>query len=172
MSTAIGGGLVFSLLLVIVVLLQTTFFDASASQAAAIGQAWDAQYQGLHEEISITSISASDSGNGTDVTAQVVNTGEEGIARFNEMDVLVDYIEPQGGGTRVVARLTYVSGSPGDQQWTVEGMTPDILHPGMWDPDETATITLRLVPPVKSSTYATVAIVLPRGASDSAYFTR
>lgn len=157
-----------TLMLAIVVFLTTTLLNASALQAMALNDAWDSQEKRLRENASITSTSASDSGGGTNVTVLVENTGEVAVSDFDEMDLLVQYTTPPDA--TVVVRLPFVATGPGNNEWTVASISPDTFHPGIWDPGETATVSLRLVPPSKAGTYGTVAVVLTKGASDSAYF--
>ena len=125
--------------------------------------------------LSITSTSAVDSGGGTEITVSVVNTGSRSYGNFSQVDVLTEYTNSTGD--REVKRMTYVckqlcggTGDPGDVQWTVTSIAPDGYNPKMWDPDETSTIKLRAVPPVKVGTSGTVAVVVAGGVSDSAYF--
>ena len=80
---------------------------------------------------------------------------------FSEIDFLVSYDLTTGDSTR---RLAYTS------EWTVSSITGDNTNPNVWDPEETATFSFSLAPEPKVGTKGTIAVAVPGGISDSAYF--
>jgi len=87
---------------------------------------------------------------------QVLNAGSEIIADFDNMDVFVIYgAEPQ-----------YVSAGTGAGTWSSGAITPDAVHPGQLDPEETIELTIAYAggdPP------AWVQVTTANGVCDSAY---
>ena len=176
MSQAISGILVVSVLLLSSLVIFSGVLDTGISQGTAIGDAADLQLEQLGSLASIASATAQDNGGGTDVTVEVDNKGSISVGKFSQMDVLAKYTTQSNNP--VITRLTYVTGTPGIYQWSlcsgdplVCSISPDVLNPNMWDPDERATITLRLEPKVKTGSSGTVVVVMPAGVSDSTTFT-
>lgn len=135
---------------------------ASAREAVL---AWERRHR---DDLSIDSTLAQTSSGKTDLTVEVINLGGIATARYGEMDVFVDYTASDS--SRVVQRLAYISGAPGSNQWTMESISLDVFHPGLWDPGETATLLLQLVPEVKGGSQGTVLIATPRGVGAQASF--
>ncbi|MFA4835255.1 MAG: hypothetical protein WC749_04200 [Dehalococcoidia bacterium] len=76
-----------------------------------------------------------------------------------------------------VERLTYTSGIPGDNQWTVEGIytnadtgTPEVFDSGIFNPDEELVIQMQVNPAVGEGTTNQVTVGTPNGVSASAIF--
>ena len=80
------------------------------------------------------------------MTLLVDNIGSQSVQSFDDMDVIVQYSD--NNDATVLKYLTYNNGGAGENQWTnpVTGITPDTFNPRMWDPDETMTIDLRVLP--------------------------
>jgi len=83
------------------------------------------------------------------------------------MDLFADYTAKSGN--QVSTRLAYTAGNLEQDQWTFATITPDTVHPGMWDPAETAKLTSRLSQPPKRGTLGYVTVITPNAISDSAY---
>lgn len=166
MSIVIPGGLIIATLLLTSVLLFGTSLNARAIQAQAFKEFADVNTERLGSAIDITSATASNLNNGTDVTVVVKNIGSGSIAIFDQMDVIMHYTTPPN--VLVGTRLAYTTANPpGDNLWTKTGISPDSLNPGMWDPNETLTISLRVVPKIKDGTTGTLVIATPKGVTDS-----
>ena len=151
----------------------TTVLGTSTTQGTSLREASDTRVDQVAGAISITSVTTADSASRTDITVTGDNTGALSYRDFDLTDVLVDYINTTGD--RVAKRLAYIckqlcglSTDPGNNEWTVTGISPDTFNPNMWDPDETATMLLRVVPKIQASTTATVAVAVRGGVSDSA----
>jgi hypothetical protein len=155
-------------LLVTVLLLGGATLTMGWAQASALQDAAELQGERARTEIGITRITSGDSGGGTNVTVQVKNRGATTFGNRPSMDVMVRYTSYLD--QLEVKRLTYTSGTPGDNQWTVSSISPDVFNPDLWDPEETATLSLRVVPKVKSGTTATVVVATPNGVSASRSF--
>jgi hypothetical protein len=169
MSNVISGLLVVATFLVAMLILGGMLVNSASTQAQALQIA--AKMAGIKARtaINIGSITVVDLGNTSQLTAPVENQGTESISEIEKMDVIVRYTDINN--LVVTQRLTYVSGTPGDNQWTLSSLSPDSLNPNIWDPDETATLTMVLAPEAQSGVSGTLVIATPNGITDSAYFT-
>lgn len=169
MSIVISGVLIISSFLLASVLMFGSFLTTSSTQAESIRNLGRLNQQKAGSEIRITSgtVTASVTGSGTDMTLLIDNTGSQSVQSFDEMDVIVQYTDITD--TTVLKYLTYNDGGAGENQWTnpaTGGITPDTYNPRMWDPDETMTIELRVLPLVKQGTWALVVVSTPKAAGD------
>ena len=73
-----------------------------------------------------------------DLTITIVNTGSETIGNFNHMDV---YVTPSGGGSPEYHSFT--TSGISYTGWNCTSISPDNIHPGMLDPDETMEIKIK-----------------------------
>ena len=176
MSIVISGAMVMAIFLLVAMLTFSTVLGTTTTQGTSLREASDLRVGQVTGTIFITSATAIASGDGSNVTVTADNTGAISYANWSELDLLTKYTNSTGD--QEVKRLDYTckqlcgdSGGPGDNQWTVSSLSPDSYNPKMWDPDETAIIDLRLVPAAGAGTQGTVAVVVPGGVSDSAYFT-
>jgi flagellar protein FlaF len=94
------------------------------------------------------------------LTVNIVNSGSETIGDFNHMDV---YVTPSGGSP-VFHKFTVI---PGDivGTWNCTSISPDTIHPGMLDPDETMVVTVSDSP----SKPAAVSVSTATGVTRFAY---
>lgn len=89
---------------------------------------------------------------------EVYNAGSEIVAGFDDMDVFVIYD----------AEPCYVPEGTGPGTWSVVGITPDAVHPGQLDPEETVNISVAFT---GGDAPAWVQITTGNGVYDSAYVT-
>jgi len=176
-SIVISGAFVLATFLIVAMITFGTFIGTTATQSASLKEASDLRIVQVAGDISIISVSTADSAGSTDLTVAVKNTGAISYGNFLEMDVLTKYTNSTGD--QELKRLDYECkqlcgdpGDPGDNKWTIVSLSPDSYNPKMWDPDETATISARLVPQVKNGTSGTVVAVVPGGVSEPAYFNK
>ena len=175
MSIAIPGILVIATLLLAWVIISASVLDTGTTQAVSLSQTSGLRAERLGTLISITSANPVTTGGGTNVTVVVKNTGAVSVSKFPDMDVLVRYTLETGD--LATKRLSYVTGTAGTDEWSlcsggpmVCSISPDAFNPNIWDPDETATLSMRVVPEMKSGTSGTVVVVVPGGISDSTTF--
>ena len=126
----------------------------------------DTKNEQLKTEIEISNITA----NGTRIDVTLCNAGHERIREYSQMDLIVHY-HPDDGDMRVVW-LPYASGTLGDDEWTVTGRSPDMINPGILDPDENMTIRIMADGgyPMKYNATNWLQITTPNGVSTSKYF--
>ncbi len=166
MSALIAGVLVIATFLLASVLMFGTFLTSSSTQAQSLKDLGRINSKRVGSAISITSGTVASTGSGTNMTILVDNTGSQSVGNLGQMDVIVQYTDSDDA--QVGKYLTYLSSGLGDNQWTnpVTGITPDTFNPRMWDPDETLTINLRVVPAVKAGTSALVVVNTPWATGD------
>ncbi len=114
------------------------------------------------------------SGGHTDVDVTLANRGELSYALFSEWDVNVHYTDAEG--TERSVWLPY-SASLSDGKWTVaqlyldaDAAIPEVLEPGLLNPEEEALFRLRLAPSALAGTAGWVVITPPEGSSSSISF--
>lgn len=127
----------------------------------------DAKNEQLKTEIEISNITA----NGTRIDVTLRNTGHERIREYSQMDLIVHYHSVNGGYVRIVW-LPYTNGTPGGDEWTVTGISPDLINPDIFDPDEEMTIRIEVddSDPMKYEYINWLQITTPNGVSTSKYF--
>ena len=100
------------------------------------------------------------------MTVNVDHTGSQSVARFGDMDVIVEYTN--SSNNPVLTRLKYNAAAVGNNEWTISatGVQPDSFNPRFWDSDESLVIDLRVDPAVKSGTSALIVVGTPWAVSD------
>ncbi|MFC2001120.1 hypothetical protein ACFLUZ_01285 [Chloroflexota bacterium] len=103
------------------------------------------------------------------------NDGETKLADFALWDITVQYYDYLNNYQ--VYWLDYVTGTPGDNQWTVEGIyldaeaeTSELLETGVLNPGEEIVIQVKLSPKVHISAYNLAIISTPNGVKAWNYF--
>jgi len=175
-SIVLPGILVIGILLLATVQIFDTVLKTGADQGTSLREASAELSRRLRTAVSITSLSESQNAAGSDVTVVLKNSGAFSISQFSRMDVLVRYTTDPGA--LAIKRLSYVTGTPPANQWSlcsgsplVCSISPDTYNPNILDSDESATLTLRLEPQVKAATALTVVVVTPNGVYDSSTIT-
>ncbi len=114
---------------------------------------------------------------GRTVEVALRNSGQVKLSSFSKWDIIVEYYSLDG--TYHTAWLPYAGGTPGDNEWTVEGIylsaenqTAEVFEPGILSPGEEMVIEARLNPPVKKNTTGDVLVSTPNGVPNSISFTR
>ena len=147
-------------------ILMSTLVSTGFTQGDALRQAADIERAQVHTDISVKSATELTTVGNTTITLSVDNPGAVILTDRLEMEVIVSYMAPDG--TSVVKRLTFVTTTPpGDDEWTVSTIEPDAYNPGLWDPGEWATIKLKVAPPLKTASVATVIVGAPNGVTAS-----
>lgn len=143
-----------------------TSVDASTTGLEELGQ--------RDETIMRTELSSVDTGMAAADTLEVTleNSGHTKLADFDKWDVIVQYYD--GTGTYYTTWLPYVSGEPGDNEWTVSWIRlngeAEIFEPNVFNPGEQLMITAQLDPSVGAGTTNMVVVATPNGIPLSMYF--
>ncbi|WP_048163214.1 hypothetical protein [Methanosarcina sp. 1.H.A.2.2] len=107
---------------------------------------------------------------GVNIYVTLENTGHEKLRDYPSMDVFVRYYSPSGI-LELPGRLQYTESSPSDDEWTVAGISPDNINPGVLDPDEKLSIWIKVSRPVKTGSQNNwLQVTTPNGVSTSKYF--
>jgi len=166
-SVVVGAVIVFA-----------TFMLVSGMASVNLHDTWTRPTTPLHEaaerraervETLVSLVSAGPAGaDCISFTVEVNNPGQTSVADFSQMDLVVAYSGRDG--TNQAAGLQYVSSGPAVNQWTVTSITPDSFNPNIWNPEEKATLTFKLDPPMKHTASGTLTIGTPLAVIVSASF--
>ena len=134
-------------------------------------------------EIDDISVTSSDFYERSDINVSIDNTGSTKILNhdFSHIDVFVYYYNHSGDENITIHRwipynssLAFSSNyeSLGNNEWTVVRITPDLINPRVFDPDEQLEIMIRVYPPLENSSMMQnrTKIVMPNGVDDAEYF--
>ena len=165
MGIIISGLVVITMLLAASGVMFSTFLDSSVSGAQSLKDLTQVKLQRLGSSLDISS-AVFDSGSAQDLTVNVNHTGSQSVARFADMDVIVEYTNTSNDPA--LTRLKYNAAAIGNNEWTVTatGVQPDSFNPRFWDPDESLVIDMRVDPAVKSGTSALIVVGSPWAVSD------
>ena len=129
-------------------------------------------------------LSSTDPSAGRDINVSINNTGSTKIVNsdFKQIDVFVHYQNYTGAENITIHRwIRYNSslafsvdnGALGNNEWTVVQITPDLINPRVFDPDEQMEIMIRVYPALGNRSSAMqnrTKIVMPNGVSNEKYF--
>ena len=160
MTNAIPASFVVTVFLLVTLGIFVSLLGINRDQANALREANEFRAERIRTLISITATGSSSCSTYT----TTADNKSEGISfgDFSDVDVLVRYTNSTGD--LVVKRLAHPS------QWIVSSISGDNSNPNIWDPGESAILTLTLSPEPKAGTDGTVVVAVPGGISDSAYF--
>jgi len=99
------------------------------------------------------------------------NTGSTTVTNISGIQLIMTFINRTNNSSRTTYWIPYTSNiNNTDLGWTVLGITPDFIDPGMWNPGET--MACKVVVPNTPYTGDTgwMVITAPNGASTSGYF--
>jgi hypothetical protein len=150
-----------------------TFLSSLDSTMSAFGGLYNRSENTIRTDISPVSTVLLPGRQILEVTLR--NDGETSMADFALWDVTVQYYDYLNN--YLVYSLTYVDGTPGDNQWTVEGIyldaeteTSELLGPGVLNTGEEIIIQAKLSPKVHISAYNLAIISTPNGVKTWNYF--
>jgi len=106
------------------------------------------------------------------IEVMINNTGSTKILThdYKYMDVFVYYYGKDVG--YIFKWIPYTESAPGDNEWTVKSISPDLINPGIFDPNEQMKIEVRLKPDIESDYTDWIKVVTPNGVSDAEYWIR
>jgi archaellum component FlaF (FlaF/FlaG flagellin family) len=136
-----------------------------------VGQSWR-DMEALSEErvgTDLTVVSTDVTGGGADVTVVLSNRGRTAIQQPSLMDLIINY--DGSDDERYVLWLPYSDNNPpGDNQWTVAGISGDYRNPGVLDTGEDMTIQIRLNPATKDGPNRWLVLATEAGIAYTIYF--
>jgi len=128
-------------------------------------------------EIGDVVVKTSDPGSGSDINVSINNTGSTKILKseFEHIDVFVHYHNYTSAGENITIHrgIPYndtIYGALQGNEWTVVDITPDLINPRIFDPDEQMKIVIRVEPAINSTNGNWTKIVMPNAVSASKYF--
>jgi flagellar protein FlaF len=132
----------------------------------------------LKTEIEIGDISLRTNSDYSIINASLNNIGAMKIlnSEFKHVDVFVYYHNDTGTENITICRwvpyndTSYESSALQYNEWTVVNVTPDLINPGIFDPDEQMNIVVRVYPAINNITQNLLKIVTPNGIFDARYF--
>ncbi|MBI2868676.1 MAG: hypothetical protein HYX96_02480 [Chloroflexi bacterium] len=105
-----------------------------------------------------------------DVTLE--NSGQTKLNDFSRWDVIIQYYDTSNNYQ--VKWLPYTAGTPGNNQWTVEGIylndAAEVFDINILNPGEQIKLRAKLSPQVKAGSTNVVIIATPNGVAASAFF--
>jgi len=159
MSGSLSWLYVFTIFLLTTWSIFSGFLGVTTDQTEALQQARERQAERLRTLVSISSTTSSGDGY---ITAVRNQSKRVSFGDFGKIDVFARYSD--ACEFTIAKRLAYPS------EWTVSSITGDDFNPNMWDPGETANFSFSLNPKPKAGNKGTVALAVPQGITDSAYF--
>ncbi len=164
METSIGGMLILGVAMVAFMVMTHAMLVSNQLMVSSIKEGAEFAAERAQTQINQT-YSAS---TGSRLRVDLKNTGGTSVSDYADMEFIVDY--QAVGGALVSKRLTYVSSTPGNNQWSDRFRTPDAFQPGIWDSDEELKLLAVLEPKHDTSTRGTVTVATPNGVSVTGSF--
>lgn len=119
----------------------------------------------MKTEIEITNISANEAG----IFVSLNNTGSTKVGDYDYMDVIVKYSNTSG-----IAKTIWVpyqgDSDALEDKWTVGNISPDLVNPGILDPDEEMKLQIILDDSLKNGSKNWIMVATPNGERTSIYF--
>jgi archaellum component FlaF (FlaF/FlaG flagellin family) len=129
-----------------------------------------------NEEIMRTNIAVTEVVQSSANTLEVhlSNIGQVKLSEFSKWDVIVHHMDTEDNF--YVTWMPYKTDSPGDNEWTVEGIYtssghPEVFDPGILNPDEELVIETKIAPDIKTGSENLVLITTPNGITVTKSFT-
>jgi hypothetical protein len=163
----------------IVIAAISAFGESTVGPAAQLSGSFKAAEwrAGEAARTSMTSVSVTVSGGGSQVDWRARNSGQAPVRDFPNWDLIVRYHGPTSGALKV-QRLTYTTTNPPPAgQWTVStiyagsGGTGEVFQPGIADPGEEFNLRATLSPVIAASTSNSLTVAAPNGVSLKSAFT-
>jgi len=130
-------------------------------------------------EIGNVSVTPANPGSGSYINVSINNTGSTKILKsdFKHIDVFVYYHNYTAAEGNVTIHkwipyndTNYDGSALQNNEWTVVNITPDLINPGIFDPDEQMKIVVRVYPAINSTSPNRLKVVTPNAVSDAKYF--
>jgi flagellar protein FlaF len=156
----LGSLIASAVAIILLVITAYVIIGGTITTAEVVALAQEEQAHTIQKAMrtSIDIVDVTVNANASEMYVDVYNAGSEIIADFDTMDVFVVYdAEPQ-----------YLSPGTGPGTWASGTITPDSVHPGQLDPEETMELTIACH---AGKTPLWVQVTTANGVCDSAYVT-
>jgi archaeal flagellar protein FlaF len=105
------------------------------------------------------------------ITFVMHNTGDTKITNISSLQMIISFYGRTNTSSPLTYWIPYTSDiNSTDLGWTVLGITPDFVDPGMWNPGEAMAckVVVPEIPPTGDTCW--LVVTAPNGASTSGYF--
>ncbi|MDR3781767.1 MAG: hypothetical protein P4K92_00445 [Candidatus Nitrosotalea sp.] len=166
LSIAISGGIVtFSIIYVMMSF--PAILDGTAKLSTSSEQMSNTLNTIMHTNISISGL-ANTHDNAT-ATFSVTNTGNIILWNYKEFDTIITY-QANTVGTPTLTEVLHYNNNCGtlvSDQWCIQSITNDLIHPGILDPKEIANIHAKLQNPTNLGGTLTLNFGTDNGVMDT-----
>jgi len=166
LSIAISGGIVtFSIIYVMMSF--PAILDGTAKLSTSSEQMSNTLNTIMHTNISISGL-ANTHDNAT-ATFSVTNTGNIILWNYKEFDTIITY-QSNTVGTPTLTEVLHYNNNCGalvSDQWCIQSITNDLIHPGILDPKEIANIHAKLQNPTNLGGTLTLNFGTDNGVMDT-----
>ena len=165
-----GFGTVIASMLSVAILLLASYVCSSGGfymadvLANSVMEMQENENEILRTGIEITNISADEAG----VFVSLHNTGSTKVGDYDYMDVIVKYSNASGN-TKTIW-IPYEDAGAFENKWIVGNISPDLVNPGILDPDEEMKLQILLEDSLENESINWIMVVAPNGARNSGYF--
>ena len=155
-----------------------TVVQSTLNSQDTVATAWK-EMESTSGEIARTNISSlgAETSDGITINLTLENAGETKLEDFDEWDMILQYYDTSDN--YLVKRLTYNSGTPSNNEWTVEGIylnagssTSEAFDPGIFNPDEEMVIEMKVNPAMGTPNANMAKVATSNGVSSTTIFTR
>lgn len=157
-ATVVASAIVFGLVIIIAYIIVGTSLQTIDVVTSAQSKLTESQEERMRSSIEIWNSSFDNWAQ--EVYINITNSGSETLKDFEYWDLYIfdtDELEPK--------LYSYKAGTASWGEWNITSISPDIINPGLLDPEENAGITIKHY----HGTPPWVKIATPTGISDSWY---
>jgi len=177
-----GFGTIFATIMFVVIISITSYLFTTGSLFSmdtlsnSLKKMNEIENERLKTEIEIgenVSVTDSNPGPGSKINVFINNSGSTKIVNsdYKHMDVFVYYNATGTGNiTKWIPYKDTDSAALGGNEWTVTGISPDLVNPWIFDPDEKMTIVIKVCPAIEKNSTNWIKVVTPNAVSASKYF--
>lgn len=166
LSIAISGGII-TFAIIYVMMSFPAILDGTAKLSTSSQQMSNTLNTIMHTNISISSLANS---HNTDLaTFSVTDTGNTILWNFKEFDVIITYQANIAGTPTLTEVLHYANSCSAlvTDQWCIQSISNDLIHPGILDPKEIANIHAMLQNPTNLNSTLTLNFGTDNGVIDT-----
>ena len=157
MAVNIAGVIVIGVFILVLGIMAGTSIVATTTVGESAFQSNDLIGEQARTKLEFVSAQGGSAG----LTLKVKNTGLTSVFDYDSMDVIVEYLD--ASSNQVSTRLSYTTGTLGNNEWEKTSIVPDTYQPEAWNPNETISMDAILSPAQKSDSTATVTVSTPNG---------
>ncbi|GIK63801.1 MAG: hypothetical protein BroJett018_15950 [Chloroflexota bacterium] len=156
-----------------------TLTDEFVNTQTTVQEAWQVMDERRDDQVGtqLVGLEAHTNDNGALILLTLRNTGMVKLSDFARWDVFIQYMDDVEPSGYHIDHLPYTPNDPTIEGWLINEITLDDGQPEAFDlnilnPGESATMRLRLVPPIGPGRAAMIRIAMPNGVSTSYTFAR